>query len=185
MALIYDYKKIIKEGLPLMIILIIFSLTSGNYLESISSYIIERRLYFFFILPGYIDMMGDLGSVFVARLTSHIYVGDVNEKLRPLSIVFENVIAIYIVAFISLLYLSLITVALCNLLLNISVDFFYILKILSISGFITITILILVAIFATIITYRKGLDPDNVTSPLMSNLGDLIGTILLASFILI
>ncbi|MHA1626699.1 MAG: magnesium transporter [Candidatus Asgardarchaeia archaeon] len=184
MALIYDYKRIIKEGLPLMVVLVVFSLTSGNYLESISNYIVERRLYFFFVLPGYIDMMGDLGSVFVARLTSHIYVGDVDEKMRPLSIVFENIIAIYVVALISLLYLSFVTVALCNMLLDLSVDFFYIINVLFTSGFITITILIIVAIFATSFTYRKGLDPDNVTSPLMSNLGDLIGTILLASFIL-
>ena len=43
------------------------------------------------------------------------------------------------------------------------------------AGMVTILMLIFISIMFSLLTFRRGLDPDNVVVPLLTTIGDLIG----------
>ena len=177
----YNYRKIVKESLPFMIFLLILSWTTGDLWETFARALLDKYFVIFILLPGYISAIGSIGSVFVSRLTSHTLLGELNERFEPYHLLITNILGLM---FSGVLYFT--GLALVGNLMS----FYFLLPInplrlyiiLLSSGLISVFCIMIFGMLVTFIAYKQGLDPDNFASPLMSNLGDLLGSFFLVVF---
>jgi len=180
----YKASSIIKQSLPFFLFLLVLSLTTGNVLNTFVDDVLYKYIFLLVVLPGFISAIGDTGSVFVSRLTSHIFIGELDSSFRPFRILFSNIIGLLLTTLTHLLAISGIAY-IVSLIFAIGVDFVVIVAIFLLSGFSSVLILMFFGIITTYLTYKYGLNPDNFTSPLMGNLGDLVGSATLILFALL
>ncbi|MHA1470671.1 MAG: magnesium transporter [Candidatus Asgardarchaeia archaeon] len=180
---IYKASKIIRESMPCVLLLLIISWITGDIWENISGLLLGKYSIFLIILPGYISAIGSIGSVYVSRLSSHILIGDLDEHFKPRSIFLANILGLFVS---SIIYFSMLSIAgfVLATLFQFPVLALNIFIITIGAGLISIACIMIVGTIVTFFAYKKGLDPDNFTSPLMSNLGDLFGSLFLGIFVL-
>ena len=180
----YDARAIIRESLPFLALIIVFSMVTGNFLEGFAEDIIEKYSIVLLILPAFINMSGSLASVFTSRITSSLYVGEIDEDFKPYRVLFLNMASMALVGFTGFLFLAFIGMSLGSAFFGISVAFSNFVLIVVFSGIVTTIIMMFVGLFAAKMTYSRGLDPDNFTTPTVTTIGDLIGTLLLILLII-
>jgi len=180
----YDAREIIRESLPFLALIIVFSMVTGNFLEGFAEDIIEKYSIILLILPAFINMSGSLASVFTSRITSSLYVGEIDEDFKPYRVLFLNMASMALVGFTGFLFLAFVGLSFGSAFFGISVSFSHFVLIVVVSGIVTTVLMMFVGLFAAKMTYSRGLDPDNFTTPAVTTIGDLIGTFLLILLII-
>ncbi|NVM52219.1 MAG: magnesium transporter [Candidatus Helarchaeota archaeon] len=135
------------------------------------------------LVPPLMSIRGAIGGSFSARLSTALHLGTVKPQLRNNTSNFKK-------SFIATLILTLILPIWIGGLAYLVTTFFKIDvpggQTLSLLGFILIAELsgllsgflqAIITIFVSIVTYRRGLDPDVVVSPILYTTGDIIGVI--------
>jgi len=172
-----DFKKTFLEGMPTVIILTVISNFAGGALSRLK-YQIERHPYILVIYPCLIDSVGDEGSIIASTITTKLSLGNIKPSFKEMSkydsgtyilgtfsagfIVF-SVFAIiggltYAFSFIEVLR-SIIIVILTNIFLMVPLTF--------------------ISLGSALITFKRGLNPDNFTIPIIASLSDFLTTITL------
>ncbi|NVM28765.1 MAG: magnesium transporter [Candidatus Helarchaeota archaeon] len=142
----------------------------------------------FAILPGLIVLVpplmsirGAIGGAFSARLSTALHLGTVKPQVRNNTSNFKKsfLAAILLTAILpiwigGLAYLVAFFFAPEVLTWNALLGFILIAEL---SGLLSGFLQALVTIFLSIVTYRRGLDPDVTVSPILYTTGDLIGVI--------
>ena len=181
---IYSVKRILKESLPISLFLLTLSWITGGILEDISYALIEEHIYLFVTLPIFLTSVGDIGCVFVSRLTSHLHLGELSPSFKPYRVLFSNIFGITLTSIGYFILLSFLGYAVA-LISGATISIFQLLTVFLVAGLLTTCVLYVVGIIVTMFTFKKGWDPDNFTSPLIANAGDMIGAITLALLITI
>jgi mgtE-like transporter len=165
-------KKAIKESLPFLILCGVGEIFTGSIfgsmrssLESIPSLIV--------LIPPIIDLRGDINAALGSRLSSAIHMGLIDFKNLGNDELRENIR--------SSLILSLIMSAFAGVLahftaLMLSLPSAGILKLISISllaGISSGILLALLTLFIVFLSFKRGWDPDNITGPALSTVGDI------------
>jgi len=76
------FKKVFKESILIIIISSLMGLLSGTVL-SINQRILYALPIILLILPALNSLVGDMSTVSVSRLTTHLYIGIIPPKLKP------------------------------------------------------------------------------------------------------
>ncbi len=167
----YQAQKIVRESLPILLIVSLFALISGSILEN-SSDVLEALPILLVAVPGFMSLGGDLGGIFSARLTSAMHLGE--------SIFWKSITSYLGILILSTLGFGLIGTV--SVILDLALGenhgialFFAIL----IAGTLTVTLTCFSGIITAYITFQRGLDPDNFTAPITTTVGDVSGIILL------
>ena len=118
-------------------------------------------------------MRGGIGSALGARLSSALHLGYVkpDKVTKYLKI---NIYSSLILSLFMSTILGIFAWISCLLTGLVCVSFALFLTISIIAGFSSGIILTFVAIFVVRISYKRGLDPDDVTAPSIGTLGDMI-----------
>ncbi|MHA2185055.1 MAG: magnesium transporter [Promethearchaeota archaeon] len=176
--------KIFKESIVIVVISSIIGLFSGTVLS-----FNEEVLYTFpillLILPALNSLIGDISTVLVARLTTHLYVGTLPPKIQKTKRIvddFYGLIATLLLGFIFLVILGyglgIVTgIQLVNPLFMISI----ILLTITIIFLLMFILLFLGAIFL----FKRGMDPNNFLIPFVTSLADFLTPLFLIIFIII
>lgn len=188
----YTAQKIILESLPILSMVLVLALIAGQILDTRLNEISPFFPFVLLIIPAFINITGDLAGVVGARVTSHLYTGELDEKFHPYSILLANFVAILFVASTAYMFL-----ALCVLGLNYwAMPIFFALSPSSPEYIVPIFFAILVAgVLATACTsligligarivYWSGHDPDSIIPPLTTTVGDLLGIFIITAFLL-
>lgn len=169
--------RIIKEMLPLLILLTTIGVFSGLILENYKETLFQYPQ-LLVLLPVMIGMGGNLGAILASRLSTAFHLGLVELKItnRPLK---NNIISIFILSTILFTILGFLTWFI-SITLGIGhrLTLIQLTLISQISGIILSIIIILITIISSYLTYLYGLDPDNTILPLVSSLGDIIGILI-------
>jgi len=176
---IYRASVIIRESLPVLFGVLIFSLFTGNNLEGASQLIVQKFVIVLIALPAFINMEGDLAAVFTARLTSHLFVGTLSKRFRPYKILLTDLAAVLAVALTGFVFVSGMTIFLDYLIFATNANSFVILVTFVFAGTVSTLAMCLVGLSVAYFSFSRGLNPGNVTSPLTTTLGDAFGTFLL------
>jgi len=136
------------------------------------------------ILPGFLEMRGNISGSFSSRLSSGLFLKIINPKKVNSKIISGNLIASFTLAIIVSLILGLIGF-LFNLLIF-KVMTVKIILIPLIAAIIANGVEIPLALFATLYLFRKGHDPNNIMGPFVTTTGDVVSilSLLLALVIL-
>jgi len=171
--------RIVREGAASVLFPILVASCTGGVLRSVNEMLaMEKGI--LVALPALLTMSGDLGSMIGSLLTTRLAIGTIRpEFLDTLSFPLR-VPGIFLSYSFSLLLVG----SLGGVLSGGSVDVLGpLLKIMS-SGLLSSSILTMLALTTAVLTFRKGLNPDNFVIPIESSLCDLITSLSLASVLL-
>ena len=123
------------------------------------------------LLPGFLEMRGNISGSLAARLTSGLFLGIVNPKKIKSKIVKGIVIASFLLVLLISFILGLIA-----FLFNYFAFSIYtpnLILIALIAGVIANIIEIPISLFFTFYFFRKGHDPNNIMGPFVTTTGDI------------
>lgn len=166
-------KKIYREVTPFVILTALAEIGAGALLTGLTDfYAILPGL--ILLLPGLMEARGNISASLGQRLGSAIHLGVIGWKLGFNDELKENVKSSLFLGLIVALVLACLAFFVSSLLglSGLSIFGFILIALLTafLSGVTQITITVLVALYSA---YR-GLDPDNITIPILATLGDVL-----------
>ena len=166
-------KILIRESLFILIILGIVDLIAGATLFGMADELFHIIPGLIVVVPALINLRGCICSAMGSRLSSAIHLGTVTRSNFFASHeVKDNIKASVLLTVVLSCFIGF-TAALSCVILNKPVNFFLVFIITTISGFIAGLILLCIAMMAILISFYRGVDPDNVVTPILATLGDL------------
>ena len=169
-----EFLRTLKESFCMMVVVAIMVNITGYLLSTISEFVGQKpKIYV--VYPAIIDTMGDVGAIVGSTATTKLALGSLDSSVRSIRNHRIQIAAAWIAsaamfmiyALISSLYRppSSVLEALTFLFLLLATNFF--------AGI----IIIFISFSVAILTFKKGLDPDNFVIPLESSLADAITTV--------
>jgi mgtE-like transporter len=167
------FDKNFKEILFSEIFSAVFGLLAGMFLAAYTNQILLIPG-IFVILPGLLDLRGNVSGAMAARISSGLFLGVINPKKIWGKIILGNLIASFYQVLIASFALGF-----AAMFFNYFVTGSFIIKILQIavlSALIANSIEAPLALIATFYFFRRGHDPNNIMAPVLTSTGDLIST---------
>jgi mgtE-like transporter len=169
-----EFIKTVKESLfTLFFVAFIVNIT-GTTLGKISELIGERREVYT-VYPALIDTMGDVGAVVGSTATTKLALGTLKSSLSAIKNHMTEILGAWTASLIMFFMYSLLSLTINRLLTASNILRFT--ALLLGSNLIAASFIIIVSYAVAILTYQKGLDPDNFVIPIESSLADSITTI--------
>ncbi|TQQ82525.1 magnesium transporter [Halonotius roseus] len=157
---------------PLLIVLCGIVLWAGITLEDAGD-LLDRYGLLAVMVPAMIGMGGNLGSILSARLSTRLHLGtttfDPTDRL-----LWANVAAIFALA--TTIFTALAgAVWLFGIVVGATLTLGHLLVISLVSGLSIAAIAVVASVVATYGSYRLGIDPDDTTIPIVTNVVDVFG----------
>lgn len=170
------FDKNFKEILSSELISIIGGLFAGIilaiYTENI--FVIPGML---IILPGFLELKGNISGSFSARLSSGLFLKIIDPNKYNTKQIRQNIIASLFLSIFVCLILGFIAFLVNYILFGIY--YYKIILIPIIAGIISNIIELPITLFLTFYIFRKGYDPNNIVGPLLTTIGDFVSVIAL------
>ena len=178
------FKKIFKESIIIVIISSILGLTSGTLL-SINKEILYTIPIILLILPALNSLIGDISTVLISRLTTHLYIGTIPPKIQKSDRLKKDFLGLLITIVLSLAVLLVLGNAIgvatgVEIVNPFLITFVIILTVLILFG-----ILFVLLFISSIYIFKRGKDPNNFLIPFVTSLADFLTPFLLILFIII
>ncbi|WP_436346672.1 magnesium transporter [Natronorubrum sp. FCH18a] len=171
----WDWKRIVGNMFPLLVALSIIVLWAGLTLEGAEE-LLEEYAILAVMVPTMVDMGGNLGAILSARLSTRFHLGttEIDPSDREL---WANVAAILALAV--TIFTALATGAwLLGQFIGATLALSTLLVISLVSGLSVAVIAIVFSFGATYVSYRLGIDPDDTTIPIVTNVVDVFGMVI-------
>jgi len=159
-----------KEILSSQIVSIIGGLIAGTIL-AIHTQKILLIPGMLILLPGFLEMRGNISGSFASRLSSGLFLGIINPNKIKTKIIKGNLLASFLLVIIVSLALGLIAFFFNYFVLSITTLEIIFLPL--IAGVIANIIEIPLTLFATFFLFKKKIDPNNVMGPFITSTGDI------------
>ena len=170
----YNATKIVKESLPVQIVAILICIAGGGFLNLHIKNFLELPILLSFI-PLINGIGGNISSVFGARLTSALHLGSISKASdRELR---ENASLFLVMGFL--------VFSITALFIYLTSSYTYgtvswkIVLIPIFAGMMLVLVLIPITLLVAFLSFKIGIDPDNVVMPTITTIGDFAGILLL------
>ncbi|MHA2390465.1 MAG: magnesium transporter [Promethearchaeota archaeon] len=178
------FKKIFKESIIVVIISSLMGLISGSVL-SINEDMLYAIPILLLILPALNSLIGDISTVLVSRLTTHLYIGTLSPNIRPAKRLSEDFFGLFITLLLSLVFLVILGFTI-GLLSGVNiVNPFMIILIICLTVIIIFLAMFILSFVSSIFLFKRGMDPNNFLIPLITSLADFLTPFTLILFIII
>jgi mgtE-like transporter len=171
-----EFLKIIKESLPTMLLVAFMVNITGTVLKGISSLANARRQVYT-VYPAIIDMMGDVGLVVGSAATTKLALGVLSPSFSSIKHHAKNIFSAWTASLMLFSVLGLLSLAI-NGVFSLQ-EITSLLMILLVTNIIAFSVITISTYAISILTFKRGLDPDNFVIPVGSSLADAITTIAL------
>ncbi|MEF8813075.1 MAG: magnesium transporter [Halovenus sp.] len=171
----WDAKIIITNMFPLLVVLSVVVLFAGIRLESAEE-LLEEFALLAVMVPTMVAMGGNLGAILSARLSTRFHLGTTELDPRD-RVLWANVLAILALAFTIFTTLALAAYVL-GLVIGAELGLGTLLFISLVSGMSVAFLAVIFSFVATYVSYRLGIDPDDTTIPVVTNLVDVFGMVI-------
>ena len=176
--------KIFKESIIIVIISSLMGLISGTLLSSNETlfYTVPIML---LVLPALNSLIGDISTVLVSRLTTHLYIGTLQPKIQKSERLKEDFYGLLITLLLSLgalIFLGYLVSVISGIEI---VNPLLITLIMCITVLLIFAIMFLLAFVSAIVLFKRGMDPNNFLIPLITSLADFLTPLFLIIFIII
>ncbi len=181
--MIYHWKKIVRYGLPLLTLTLIIELFVGQLLHYGEYMLLQRLTIFFISIPVINSVGGNIGCILGARLASGLHVGSVKIDLTDknmheqlITAVFMGIITYFLLA-IGIYFTGVFMSS------AMSIPFLPFMVVILATGAALVCVISLLSVLTAFISFKKGIDPDDVVAPVVTTLGDTLGIVFLFIFI--
>ena len=174
----WTVRAIVGTMLPLLVVLsILVTLGSGFVLEELEeTYLGNPTL--LVMVPVMIDMGGNLGAILSSRLSTRLHLGILSFDPRD-TVLWTNIVAILALAATIFTVLGF-AAYLIGQFVAAPLPLGTLLTISLVSGMLLAIFAIAISLVATYVSYQFGLDPDDTTIPIVTNMCDILGVIILS-----
>ena len=173
-----EVRHIVRQSTPVLFFCSILGTVAGGILNNSLSTLLKNQT-LLTLVPLFSGESGGLVSILGARLSSGLHSGLIDPVLKPKKHTMENFIAIVTLSLVMYPLIGFLAESSTIAFNNIGVGYLHSILISLIAGMILILIMLLVVFYISTISYRKGLDPDNIVIPLSTSLTDSISTLIL------
>jgi len=174
--------EINREILPLLLILSVVGTLAGlTYALDLEQFM--EFAVFLIIIPPFTGLCGSIGGILCSRLATGMHMGEIDVKVYPERTVLEQFGGSYLYALFVFPLIALIAQGASGLMGIASPGLFVLMAICTVSGFVVITIVNLIAYATAGLSFRYGLDPDNFGIPVITSTIDLVGAGILVAVI--
>ncbi len=177
-----EFRKIIKESLPTMLLVAFMVNITGTLLKGISN-LADGRREIYTVYPAMIDMMGDAGLVVSSAATVKLTLGALAPTFGSIKNHAKNILSAWASSLILFVALGVITLAINGMFT--APALYNLMLILLVSNVIAFASIVLISYGISILTFKHGLDPDNFVIPVGSSLADALTTVALFVTLLI
>ena len=173
----YNWREIVKQSVMVLLVTGVLDLVAGLILETR----VREALRFpilLLVLPSFINASGDIGGVVSARLASALHMGKMKPKWSDPEVL-ENISAAFTLRIVVTLVIAVSAHLIAPLMATPTIGLLRLVKIIVASGLITEFIVSTVSVLIAFVSYDKGLDPNNISAPILTSLGDIVGVYIL------
>ncbi len=128
------------------------------------------------MIPAFLEDGGAIGGILAAKFSSALHIGSLEYSLIPPKNARKMFLSMHIIG---IIIFSLIGSFAFIISMVIGIEILPIFEMVAISviaGEILVFIVNLVAYYSSVISFKHGIDPDNVTIPIITSLMDIMGT---------
>ena len=169
----YKAGKIVRQSFLLLLGLVFIEIIAGQFINTNKTILSIPAL--LMLIPVVNGVGGNIGSILGARLTSGLHVGYIEPKYNDKNLRKNILLALALGGSVFTIMGVIIYVITPILHLDVEFSLWKLLVIFIGSGLMQIIVLCSICVFSALITYRKGLDPDNFVTPIVTTFGDFIG----------
>jgi len=174
------FARTIKEAMYTMVIVAFIVNVTGSVLSRISE-VVSRRPEIYVVYPALIDTMGDFGAIVGSTATTKLALGTISSSFKSIKNHRNQIVGAWLAS-----VTMYVIFALISSIFQAPISFFAILRfigLLIVTNIPASVFMTWIAFNAAIITFQKGLDPDNFVIPIESSLADTITTISLLTML--
>jgi mgtE-like transporter len=177
-----EFRRTLRESLAMMVLFSFVITITGTVFRSLGNFAADRRE-IYTIYPALVNLVSDVGSVVGSTATTKLALGLLTPTFSSLKNHAKNVLSAWVSSFIVFTILALISIVINQVfMLPSMVDF---LLIIWVSNIISIIAIVLLSYGVSILTFKRGLDPDNFVIPVETSLATLVTTVALLIALLI
>jgi len=168
-------RKILVESTPIMLIGGLLGTFSGSILGNSFNGLIGIAG-ILTMMPAFLEDGGAIGGILAAKFSSALHIGSLEYSLTPPKGARKMFLSMHLIG---IIVFSLIGIFAFFISKSVGVGVLPLHEMIIISliaGEILIFIVNLVAYYSSVIAFKHGIDPDNVTIPTITSLMDIIGT---------
>jgi mgtE-like transporter len=169
-------RRIVRESVIVVILAGVLSLVAGQTLEQrlddLAAYPALLAL-----VPPFLAASGAIGGILSSRLTTKLHLGMLEPETIPGRSARIDVAIAYLIGFPVFVGASMVAdlaAALVDLRSPGPIDMALVAML---GGFLSVSFAVVVAYYGAVVSYRLGLDPDNVGIPLVTSALDLVGSV--------
>lgn len=177
---VFDPRKMLARSIPILTLLVLVEMVGGSALGS--SYDSIRPI-FLVLLPPFLAIGGNVGSVFGSRVSSALHLGLIGPGVRERGTLRANLVAMGTSGLVSYSFLGIFVYVVFTISGNGDPGLTKFLSITLLSGFCLTLFTLGVSTWTCLASFRRGLDPDDVVVPIVTTFTDLMGIVLLLFFI--
>jgi len=171
----WETKSIVTNMFPLLVVLCVIVLWAGITLEDAEE-LLETYGLLAVMVPTMVDMGGNLGAILSSRLSTRLHLGTTEFDPRDREL-WTNILAVLALA--ATIFTTLAVGAwLIGQLIGSVLTLSTLLVISLTSGMAVAVIAVIFSILATYGSYKLGIDPDDTTIPIVTNVVDVCGMII-------
>jgi mgtE-like transporter len=168
-----EFARTVRESLLTLVFVAFIVNVTGSTLGKISEAVGERRE-IYTVYPAMIDTMGDVGAVVGSTATTKLALGALKPSFSSIRNHATEISGAWLASFIMYSVYAFLSLAIQGQLSPYSLLMFAA-RVLT-TNVIAGAIIVIVSYMVAVLTYRKGLDPDNFVIPIESSLADSITT---------
>ena len=176
--MIYNWKNIVKHGIPILLIAVLIEILAGQVLQGKQEILVAIPV-FLICIPVINSVAGNIGTVLGARLTSGLHVGYIKISFKDKEM-HQNLATSLFMGFLTYFILAIVIYyvgAFSKITNNIGIAMFV--GIVVLTGFLLILVVATVSILTAFISFKRGLDPDDMVAPVVTTVGDVMGILFL------
>jgi mgtE-like transporter len=171
-----EFVKTVKESMATLVFVAFVVNITGTVLKGIDRFV-EGRKEIYTVYPALIDMIGDVGSVVGSTATTKLALGLLTPSFSSMRNHVKNIFSAWTASIIMFMVLAVLALSV-NGLFSLS-TFVGLASLLLIANVIAVTAIVLVSFAISILTFKRGLDPDNFVIPIESSFADSITSLAL------
>ena len=171
----WETKSIVTNMFPLLVVLSIIVLWAGITLEDAEE-LLEQYGLLAVMVPTMVDMGGNLGAILSSRLSTRFHLGTTKIDLKD-RVLWANIAAVLALAATIFTALAFGAWAIGQV-IGAALPLSTLLIISLTSGMAVAVIAIVFSILATYGSYKLGIDPDDTTIPIVTNVVDVCGMVI-------
>ena len=171
-----EFTKTLKESMVTMFLVSLLVNLTGTLLLGISKFITER-VEIYAIYTALIGMIGNVGSVVGSTATTKLALGLLTPSFSSMRNHAKNIFSAWGASIIMFIILAVLSLSIHDLFSFSSV--YQLFSIVLIANVLAVATIVILTYAISILTFKRGLDPDNFVIPVESSLADSVTSLAL------